>query len=815
MRERLVVIGNGMAGIGCVEALLGLAPDRFDITVFSAEPHPNYNRIQLSHVLQGSATVDELVLNPLDWYARHGITLALGAAVTAIDRARRVVVAADGRETPYDKLLIATGSRAIVLPLPGRELDGVFVFRTVDDCARILAAARTARHAAVIGGGLLGLEAAYGLKGLGLEVTVVHLVDRLMERQLDATGGAYVRRALERQGIAVKLRAETREILGAAGRVAGLRFADGGELAAELVVMAAGIRPDSELARAAGLACGRGVVVDDWLRTSDPDIYAVGECAEHRGVAYGLVAPLYEQGRVAAAHLAGRATTSYAGSVVSTKLKVSGVDVFSAGEYEPDDGDAELLRAEDSAAGVYKKLVLRGGRLVGAVLVGDLSPAAEIERLLRSPEPTAEARALLFPPPVAASAPSPGAQVLALADDAVVCACNGVDKGTIVRAIRDGGCETRKQVAACTNASRSCGGCGPQVDALLALVHGKSVPAPARRSLCDCTELTRDEVVAQIRARHLVSVAETLRALGWRGDGCATCRPAVNYYLTMCWPGENRDDPRSRLVNERVHANIQRDGTYSVVPRMYGGVTTPEELIRIGEVARRFRVPTVKITGGQRIDLLGVEKEDLPAVWDALGMPSGYAYAKAIRTVKTCVGSTWCRYGTRDAMALGARIERTFETLWTPAKVKMAVNACPRNCAESLIKDVGLIAADRTWEIYVGGNGGVKVRQAELLCTVETDDQAIETIAAFIQLYREEASYGERTSHYLERVGLAEVRRRVVEDGEGRRGLVERMTRALAGRRDPWRERVEKLARGDEETAREYAPVSLPLKVVA
>lgn len=815
MSERLVVIGNGMAGIACLERILTVAPGRFDVTVIGAEPHPNYNRILLSGLFDGGHDFDELVLNPLGWYAERGIALLLGVRARLVDRARQVVVTDDGGELPYDRVILATGSSAIVLPIDGVDLDGVFVFRTVDDCRSMIERARAgARRAAVIGGGLLGLEAAHGLATLGLSVTVVHLVDRLMERQLDATGAAYLRRAIRKQGIDVRLSTQTRAIVGDGGRVAGLAFADGETLPCDLVVMAAGIRPNVELARASGLTVGGGVVVDDWLRTSDPAVYAVGECAEHRGVAYGLLQPLYEQGRVLAAHLCGRAVAPYAGSVVSTRLKVSGVDVFSAGEFAPDAGDdsVDIVRVEDGR--VYQKLVVRDGRLAGAVLVGDLTRAAEVERLVRAGDPV-DARALLLggATPSAGATPPPAA-VLALAGDAIVCACNGVDKATICDAIATRGLKTRKEVAGCTNASRSCGGCGPQVDALLRAAHGAELPpAPATRPLCECTPLSRAEVVAAIRARHFTRVRDVLAGLGWTSEGCATCRPAINYYLTMCWPGENEDDPRSRFVNERVHANIQRDGSYSVVPRIYGGVTTPEELVRIGEVARRFGVPTVKITGGQRIDLLGVAKEDLPAIWQALELPSGFAYAKAVRTVKTCVGSTWCRFGTRDSMAFGVRIERAFENLWTPAKVKMGVNACPRNCAESLIKDVGLIAGDRVWDIYVGGNGGVKVRQADLLCSVDSDDEALAIIGAFLQLYREEASYGERTSHFVEEVGVAAIRRRVVDDRDERRALVERLERALARRVDPWRERVDKLAGGDEVLRREFAPVSL--KVVA
>ncbi|MGI8907905.1 MAG: nitrite reductase large subunit NirB [Candidatus Sumerlaeaceae bacterium] len=811
MREKLVFIGNGMAGIACLENILRLAPERYEVTVFGAEKYPNYNRIQLSPVLAGDMNWDDIILNPQAWYAEHNIRLHMGVKATAIDRHRRVVYGDDGIEEPYDKLVLATGSNALIIPIPGHDKQGVVVFRTIDDCKAMIEASKEFSRAAVIGGGLLGLEAARGLKNLGMEVSVVHLADWLMERQLDPGAGQYLARAIREQGIDVLLGRQTEAIEGE-HRVTGLRFKDGQRLDTDFVVMAAGIKPNAELARAAALECNRGVVVSDFMQTSDPTVYAVGECAEHRGICYGLVAPLYEQGRVLAAHLTGGETVPYTGSVLSTKLKVSGVDVF-AGGIAQEDAECEVMRIEDSASGIYKKAVIKEGRLVGAVLVGDMAPAMQLEQLLRSgKELNGERPTLLIGKPKEANTgpPKPTAELVDLPGDAIICGCNGVCKGTIVAAIHSQNLTTRKEVAAVTNASRSCGGCGPQVDALIAMVHGDtSVPHRRKKPLCDCTLLSRDDVVAAIREHRLTSVNQAMSFLHWTTEGCGVCRPAINYFLTMCWPGENEDDPRSRFVNERVHANIQKDGTYSVVPRMYGGVTTPAELERIAQVARKHDVPLVKITGGQRIDLLGITKESLPAIWEELDMPSGFAYGKAVRTVKTCVGSTFCRFGTRDSIEMGIRIEKTFENLWTPAKVKMAVNGCPRNCAESLIKDVGLIAVDTAWQIYVGGNGGVKVRTAELLATVETDDEAIEIIAAFLQLYRREAQYNERTSSWCENVGIDYIHRNVVENLEQRLELAEQMWKALNHRVDPWRDRVEKIRRGDEATEREFSSLQV------
>ncbi len=815
-RERLVVIGNGMAGIACLERVLDLAPDRFDVTVFSAEKYPNYNRILLSPVLAGDMTWDDITLNPEAWYAENDVKLHLGVRAEKIDRERKVVIGADGIEEPYDKLIIATGSNAFVIPIPGHDKEGVVVFRTIDDCKEMIAASEHYKKAAVIGGGLLGLEAARGLKNLGMDVTVVHISNWLMERQLDATGGAYLTRAIRRQGIDVKLNAQTAEIFGN-GRVQGLRFKDGSELEADFIVMAAGIRPSSAVGQVADLDVNRGILVDDYMRTSDPDIYAVGECAEHRGICYGLVAPLYEQGKVLAAHLVGTETAPYEGTVCSTKLKVSGVDVFSAGDFNEDES-CDVMRSEDSVEGIYKKLVVKEGSLIGAILVGDIANAAKIDELVRTRKVLNGERATLLGGSAAGKekAADPLAELAAMSDDAIICGCNGVTKGTICDAIQTQNLMTKKEVAACTNASRSCGGCGCQVENLIKLVQGDAAAAASsKKPLCDCTEFSRDEVVAAIREHHLTSVNEVMERLDWSGEGCNVCRPAINYFLTMVWPGENEDDPRSRFINERVHANIQRDGTYSVVPRMYGGVTTPDELLRIAEVAKRYDVPMVKVTGGQRIDLLGVKKEDLPAVWEELDMPSGFAYAKAVRTVKTCVGSTFCRFGTRDSIGLGIRIERTFENLWTPAKVKMAVNGCPRNCAESLIKDVGLIAVDKAWEIYVGGNGGVHVRTGDLLATVEDDDEAIEIIAAFLQLYREQGDYNQRTSAWVEKMGIEWVRAQVIDDVENRKSLAERMNQALANRVDPWRDRVERLKTGDPEYSREFISLATPAPISA
>ncbi|CAH8771662.1 nitrite reductase large subunit NirB [Paenibacillus dendritiformis] len=783
---RLVVVGNGMAGINTVEQLLKLT-DRYDITVIGEEPHPNYNRILLSYVLEGSKKLDDIVLNPYSWYEEAGITLLAGEMGERIDTERRVVLTDKGREVPYDRVIIATGSTPFRLPVPGADKEGVVGFRSIEDCDRMIAAAGTYKTAAVIGGGLLGLEAAKGLVQLGMDVTVVHLPDYVMERQLDLTAARLLEQELERQGIRFALGKQTVEITGGE-RVEGLRFSDGTELKAEFVVMAVGIRPNVGIGQASGLDVNRGIVVDDWLRTSAEDVYAVGECTEHRRVCYGLVAPLFEQGAVLAKTLAGVETKPYEGSVCSTKLKVSGVDVFSTGIFL-ETPECATLTFHDGWKRTYRKIVLRDNIIVGAVLFGDTDDAAKLERLVKQGAAMTDElyQELTGTGGCCGSKANAAAE---LADDDIVCGCNGVTKKMILDAIADNGLTTLDEVKACTGASRSCGGCKPLVEQLLQHALGDGFEAGAvKQGICGCTEHSRDEIVAAIREQGLHTVHEVMAALEWKQpEGCSKCRPALNYYLGMIWPESYRDDKASRFVNERMNANIQKDGTYTVVPRMYGGMTSPEELKKIADVSLQYNVELVKMTGGQRIDLIGVKKEDVPKVWEALDMPSGYAYAKSLRTVKTCVGSRYCRFGTQDSLAMGALLERKFERIDYPAKFKMAVNGCPRNCAESCTKDIGIVGNDGGWEIYIGGNGGIKPRLADLLCKVKTDDELVEMTAAAIQYYRESANYLERTSEWVERIGLDAIRRTVVEDSEERQRLVARIDIALAQAEDPWKQ---------------------------
>ncbi|MCW3481323.1 nitrite reductase large subunit NirB [Neisseriaceae bacterium JH1-16] len=791
---KLVVVGNGMAGIRTVEELLTLAPDLYEITVFGAEPHPNYNRILLSPVLAGEQAFDDIILNPLSWYAENGIKLHLGKTVTQIDRVRRVVVADDGIEEPYDRLLLATGSTPFILPIPGKDLAGVISYRDIYDTEAMIAAAKTKKSAVVIGGGLLGLEAANGLKLRGMDVTVVHLGDWLLERQLDETAGRLLQKSLEERGLAFLLGKQTAELVDdGAGSVAAVRFRDGGEAPADLVVMAVGIRPNATLAESAGLYCNRGIVVSDALQTFDPRIYAVGECVSHRGVAYGLVAPLFEQAKVCANHLAQLGIGQYKGSVLSTKLKVTGIDLFSAGDFIGGDGTEDIVLS-DPAGGVYKKLVIKDDKLVGACLYGDTADGAWYFKLLREGRTISDLRdTLMFGESAIGDAGVQGqSRAASMQDSDEVCGCNGVCKGTIVKAIKDKGLFTVDDVKKHTKAASSCGSCTGLVEQILMSTVGSSFQeTPKTKAVCGCTDRTHAEVRKAIREHHLLDHKAVYDFLEWRTpNGCATCRPAVNYYLLSTWPHEAVDDPQSRFVNERVHANIQKDGTFSVIPQMKGGVTNSTELRRIADVADKYHVPMVKVTGGQRIDLLGVKKEDLVDVWKDLGMQSGHAYGKSIRTVKTCVGSEFCRFGTQNSTQMGIDLETMLANMWSPHKVKLAVSGCPRNCAEAGIKDVGVIAVDSGWELYVGGNGGIKTEVAQFLCKVKTADEVKEYSGAFLQLYREEAYYLDRTVHYIARVGLDYIKARVVDDTANRQALYERLLYSLEGLPDPWAARI-------------------------
>ena len=791
MKQRLVVIGNGMAGARFVEELLSRdGGERWQIAMFGDEPYGNYNRILLSGVLAQSHEPADIFINPLAWYEENEIKLHAGVRAARIDPGARVVHGMDGVTERYDKLVLATGSRALVPPMEGMKgkngapKKGLFVFRTLEDCNQIAAYAARCKNAVVIGGGLLGLEAARGLLGHGLEVHVVHLMGHLMEMQLDARGGALLQAKLEQMGLRVHLRKNTKEILGEE-RVTGVRFEEGGDLACDLVVVSAGIRPNVELAREAGLLVERGIVVGDDLATSDLHVHALGECAQHRGRTYGLVAPCWEQAQVLAERLSGKKPrATYTGSRISTKLKVMGVDLTVMGARESVTEEDQEVEYVDKKRGVYKKLVVREGKLAGAILLGEAESATRFlhafDRGAALPDDPAR---FLFP---AAEAAGPQG-ILEAPDGAQVCNCNGVSKGEILASVR-GGKRTLKALCEATRAGTGCGSCKKDVKALFESCAGDApVEDPSVHWYVPGVPLTKPDLIREIKLRGLRSVSAVFAALA-NGREDAPSKIGLASLLKTLWGKEYDDERDARFINDRVHANIQKDGTFSVVPRIYGGVTTPAELKRIAEVAERHQVPMVKITGGQRIDLLGISKEKLPEVWRDLGIPSGHAYTKAFRTCKTCVGTDFCRYGVGDSTALGIAIEKRFQGIESPHKMKLAAAGCPRNCSEATTKDLGAVAIEGgKWEVYIGGAAGSRVRKGDVLCVVDSHEDVLKQMGRFMQYYREHAKYLERTYDFVERVGIEKLRSVLIEDEEGIAARLDaEIQAAVDAYVDPW-----------------------------
>ena len=808
MAEKLVVIGNGMAPGRALEKLFEKDPDRFDVTIFNAESRVNYDRIMLSPVLSGEKAYEDIIIHGDAWYIKNNIMLYKGHRIVEIDREAKTVRSEHGEIASYDKLIIATGSVPFIIPVPGHDLAGVLTYRDLDDVHAMMLAAKSRGQAVVIGGGLLGLEAAAGLQAQGMDVTVLHLMPSLMERQLDPAAGYLLEKELGRRGIRVITKANTSEIVGENGRVSAVRLADGTIIPATLVVMAAGIRPNAALAKQAGLAVNRGIVVNDQMQTNDPNVYALGECAETRGICYGLVAPLYQQANVLAAHLCGDDMAAFSEQSTATRLKVTGINLYSAGDFaEGEDREEIVLR--DATAGIYKRLVLKDNRIIGAVLYGDAADGPWFFDLLKTETDISEMRdTLIFGQGFQGGAQlDPMAAVAALPDEAEICGCNGICKGAITGAITEKGLTTLDAVRAHTKASNSCGTCTHLVEKLMVLSLGDTYNPAAVQPMCSCTDLGHDEVRRLIIAKALKSIPAVMQELEWKTScGCAKCRPALNYYLVADWPGEYEDDEQSRFINERVHANIQKDGTYSVVPRMFGGITSPAELRAIADVADKFQIPTVKVTGGQRIDLLGVKKEDLLGVWgdlNAAGMVSGAAYAKGLRTVKTCVGKDWCRFGTQDSTGLGIRLEKFMWGSWMPAKVKLAVSGCPRNCAEATCKDIGVICVDSGYDIVFAGAAGLEIKGTEELCHANTEDEAIEIIGALTQLYREQGRYLERIYKWAKRVGNDSIKASIVDDLDKRRHYFDRFAHSQKfAQVDPWAERVA------GKDAHEFAPLA-------
>lgn len=790
MKKKLVIIGAGMASGRMLEHLFDAAPDLYDVTLFNEEPRGNYNRLMLSPVLSGEKTYEEIVTHDADWYESHGVTCRFGEPVVRIDREAKVVHT-NYRSAEYDALVIATGSAPFIIPVVGKELPGVVTYRDLEDTHAMIDAGIAGKDAVVIGGGLLGLEAAAGMAARGASVTVIHLMDHLMERQLDPAAGYLLKKDLESRGIKVHCKGATKAILGHE-RAEAVLLEDGTVYPADLVCMAVGIRPETRIAVDAKLEVERGITVDDSMRSTDPSIFALGECVEHRQQLFGLVAPLYDQAKVLAQTLQGEAA-EFRPVQTATKLKVTGCDLFSAGDFAEGEGREDIV-FRDPGRGIYKRLVLKDNRIIGIVMYGDTADGNWFYGLLKDGTDVSEMRdTLIFGPAFqGGGAPDPMVAVAALPPEAEICGCNGVCKGQIVQAVQ-GGAVTLDAVRAQTKASSSCGTCTGLVEQVMQFTLGDDFTAAAPACMCGCTDHSHEDVRRLIKSIGLKSIPAVMQELGWKTPGgCHSCRPALNFYLLAEWPTEYQDDRQSRFVNERNHANIQKDGTYSVVPRMWGGVTTPAELRAIADAADKYDVPMVKVTGGQRIDLLGVRKEDLPHMWADLneaGLVSGHAYSKGLRTVKTCVGKDFCRFGTQDSTGLGIRLEKLLWGSWTPHKVKLGVSGCPRNCAEATCKDVGVVCVDSGYNISVAGAAGMEVKETEHLASTPSEDEAVEIITAFIQLYRENAKYLDRPYKWVAKVGLDWVIERVVDDLAGRQALVERFELSQSVyRKDPWAE---------------------------
>ncbi|MEN8833751.1 nitrite reductase large subunit NirB [Pacificibacter sp.] len=802
MTQKLIVIGAGMATGRALEHLFDANAD-VDVTLFNAEPRGNYNRIMLSPVLSGDKSYAEIVTHDDAWYAANNVTCRFGERIASIDRAAKTVTAENGDVLAYDKLIFGTGSNPFMIPLPGHDLEGVIAYRDLEDTQTMMDLGPD-NTCVVIGGGLLGLEAAAGMAARGVDVTVVHIMGHLMERQLDEAAGYLLRKALVDKGITVKCSANSKEILGENGRVKALLLDDGTELPCDLLVMAVGIRPNVKLAQDCGLAVSKGIHVDDQMVTSDADILAVGECVEHDGAIFGLVAPLYDQAKVAAQTLLGEAG-KFVQKELSTKLKVTGCDLFSAGDFADGEGREDIV-FRDPARGVYRRLVLENNIVIGAVMYGDTADSNWFFGLIRDKTDITDMReTLIFGPAYqGGGASDPLLAVAALPREAEICGCNGICKGQIEDAIAAGATDLGA-VRSVTKASGSCGTCTGLVEQVLAVTLGDDFVIPAAASICGCTDMTHEDVRRMIKSQKLRSMPAVWQECGWKTScGCHVCRPALNFYLLADCPLEYQDDPQSRFINERKHANIQKDGTFSVVPRMWGGITTPDELRAIADAADKYMVPTVKVTGGQRIDLLGVKGEDLPAIWKDLndaGMVSGHAYSKGLRTVKTCVGTDHCRFGTQDSTGLGIKLEKTLWGSWTPHKLKLGVSGCPRNCAEATCKDIGIVCVDSGYQISIGGAAGMDVRETELLLQVPNEDEAIAVIKAVTQLYRENAKYLDRIYKWMAKVGLDWITEQVT-DLNNRTALVDRFELSQSiYRRDPWADHV-------TTKAATYAPVA-------
>jgi nitrite reductase (NADH) large subunit len=797
-QTRLVVIGHGMVGQRFLEQLVEAAPGRFDITVLGEEPRAAYDRVHLTSYFSGK-TADDLSVTPVGFMSRNGIDLRLNERATAIDRDARVVRTASGSEIPYDTLVLATGSYPFVPPVPGRDRAGCFVYRTLEDLDAIRADAEQSKVGVVIGGGLLGLEAAKALCDLGLETHVVEFAPRLMAVQVDDGGGALLRSKIETLGVKVHTGANTKVIGPGETARHRLEFVDGRALDADVVVFSAGIRPRDELARASGLVVGErgGIVVDDACRTSDSNVFAIGECALWKGRVFGLVAPGYQMAQAVAAQLAGRGEGTFKGADMSTKLKLLGVEVASIGDAHCATPGSKAYAFTDEVRSIYKKLVVDadGKRVLGGVMVGDASDYGTwLQMMLNDMALPEFPEELLVPKSSGGSSPSLSGP-LALPDSAQICSCNNVSKGALCGAV-EAGCTTVGQLKSKTKAGSTCGGCVPLVTQILKAELARKGVA-TNNHLCEHFAFSRQEMFHLVRVGELRSF-EAVRDKHGRGLGCDICKPAIGSILASCWNDFVLAADKQPLqdTNDYYLANIQKDGTYSVVPRVPGGEITPDKLIAIGAVAKKYGLYT-KITGGQRIDLFGAQVHELPLIWRELidaGFESGHAYGKAMRTVKSCVGSTWCRYGVQDSVGMAIEVENRYRGLRAPHKIKLAVSGCVRECAEARSKDVGVIATEKGWNLYVCGNGGMKPRHADLLAGDIDSATLVRYIDRFLMFYIRTADRLQRTSTWLDNLegGLDYVKQVVCEDKLGIAAELEAdMARVIATYECEWKRAVE------------------------
>lgn len=800
--QKVVVVGNGMVGYKFCEKLLNKAGGgSFSITVIGEEPRPAYDRVHLSAYFSGTS-VDELTMAPASWYAENGIQLLTGECVLHIHPEAHYVMTHTGRKIEYDKLILATGSSAFVPPVPGVEKEGVFVYRTIEDLDAIISYAQGAGRAAVIGGGLLGLEAAKATLDLGLETHVIEFAPRLMPRQLDAAGAGMLKRKMEALGIQIHLNKNTAHFEGESN-VKGLAFVDNTSLEVDMVVVSAGIRPRDELAKQAGLGIGPrgGIMVNDELQTTDSDIYAIGECALHKGMIYGLVAPGYEMAEVVANNLTQSVTKkgdvkSFHAFDMSTKLKLIGVDVASFGEPFCEHTPHDTIVVEDKLKGIYKRLNVTtdGKHLLGGILVGEADNYNMLLQMVKNQMILPPNPEDLVMPVRKGESVGAGMGVASLPDDASICSCENITKGTICEAIEGQNLGDVAAIKKCTKAGTGCGGCVPMLSDLLTETlkkQGKTV----KKVLCEHFDYSRQEMYHLIKMSGTRTFDEVLEKHG-KGCGCEVCKPAVASMLASIYNDVIAKQAVIQDTNDRYLANIQRGGTYSVVPRIPGGEITADQLIALGTVAKKYDL-YCKITGGQRVDLFGARVEQLPFIWEELidvGFESGHAYGKALRTVKSCVGNTWCRFGVQDAVGYAVRIENRYKGIRAPHKLKSAVSGCTRECAEAQSKDFGIIATEKGWNLYLCGNGGIKPQHAVLFASDLDDDTCIKYIDRFLMFYIKTAEPLQRTATWFNKLegGLEYLRDVIINDSLGICAELEKeMEYLIETYHDEWRVAVE------------------------